>query len=289
MEMSMRQTDQGRLERLCARPSDGGAAGGNRIRIGCGCAGIERAEAYFFGQAFSPHRHDTYAIGITLRGVQTFRYRGEQQHCLPGQCHVLHPDELHDGGAGTDEGFAYRIIYIDPSLVQEALEGRPLPFVRSPVVNASLLPGGFSLLAWDLDAEIDDLARVDIAVAAAHLLVAASSGSPVKSAALAIAPVSRVRDLIAACPASRHSMDELERLSGLDRWTIARQFRALFGTSPSRFRTLRQLDRVRGLLTSGTPLAEAAVAAGFADQSHMSRRFKSAYGLTPAAWVSTIA
>ncbi|WP_331459548.1 AraC family ligand binding domain-containing protein, partial [Nonomuraea sp. SBT364] len=24
-----------------------------------------------------PHRHDTYAIGITLTGVQTFRYRGE--------------------------------------------------------------------------------------------------------------------------------------------------------------------------------------------------------------------
>ncbi|MDR3536550.1 MAG: AraC family transcriptional regulator, partial [Acetobacteraceae bacterium] len=29
--------------------------------------------------------------------------------------------------------------------------------------------------------------------------------------------------------------------------------------------------------------------AGFADQSHMSRRFKSAYGLTPAAWASAIA
>jgi AraC-like DNA-binding protein len=289
MKTSMRQTDQGRLERLCARPSEGGVGRGNRIRIGCGGEGIERAEAYFFGQAFSPHRHDTYAIGITVAGVQTFRYRGEQQHCLPGQCHILHPDELHDGGAGTDEGFAYRIIYIDPSLVQEALAGRPLPFVRSPVVNASLLPAGFSRLAWDLDAEIDDLSRVDIAVAAANLLVTASSGSRAKSAALAVPPVSRVRDLIAACPASWHSMDELERLSGLDRWTIARQFRTLFGTSPSRFRTLRQLDRVRGLLTSGTSLAAAAVEAGFADQSHMSRRFKSAYGLTPAAWVAAIA
>jgi hypothetical protein len=34
--------------------------------------------------AFAPHRHDTYAIGITLAGVQTFRYRSEQRHCLPG-------------------------------------------------------------------------------------------------------------------------------------------------------------------------------------------------------------
>ncbi|MFI4986205.1 MAG: AraC family ligand binding domain-containing protein [Alphaproteobacteria bacterium] len=246
-------------------------------------------EAYFLGQAFAPHRHDTYAIGVTLAGVQTFRYRGAQRHCLPGQCHILHPDEMHDGGAGTDEGFGYRIIYIDPRLVQEALGGRPLPFVRSPVVDASLLPEGFSSDVWDIDGEIDDIARIEVVVAVANLLVAASSGGLTKSAALAFAPVSRVRDLIAACPAKRHSMAELERLAGLDRWTLARQFRAMFGTSPSRFRTLRQLDHVRRLLKSGTSLAEASVEAGFADQSHMSRRFKSAYGLTPAAWVSAIA
>ena len=32
----------------------------------------DRIEARFSGAAFSPHRHDTYAIGMTLAGVQTF-------------------------------------------------------------------------------------------------------------------------------------------------------------------------------------------------------------------------
>jgi AraC-like DNA-binding protein len=188
---------------------------------------------------------------------------------------------MHDGGAGTDEGFGYRIIYINPCLVQEALGGRPLAFVPSPVVDASLLPEGFRSDAWDIDAEIDDISRIEVVVAVAQLLVAAASGGMPKSAALAVGPVSRVRDLIAACPAERHSMDELERLTSLDRWTRARQFRMLFGTSPSRFRTLRQLDHVRRLMSSSISLAEASVEAGFADQSHMPRRFKSAYGLTP--------
>src|SRR6266436_6203914 len=88
------------------------------IRVGEGSDGIERIEAYFPRHGFSPHRHDTYAIGITLSGVQTFRYRGEARHCLPGQCHILHPDEIHDGASGTSDGFAYRILYIDPCLVQ---------------------------------------------------------------------------------------------------------------------------------------------------------------------------
>jgi AraC-like DNA-binding protein len=81
----------------------------------------------------------------------------------------------------------------------------------------------------------------------------------------------------------------LERLAGLDRWTLARQFRAAFGTSPSRFRTLRQLDIARAALRRGLRPAEAALAAGFADQSHLTRQFKRAYGLTPARWACAAA
>ena len=36
-------------------------------------------------------------------------------------------------------------------------------------------------------------------------------------------------------------------------------------------------------------MAEAAADAGFADQSHMSRHFKRAYGMTPAHWVKLLA
>jgi AraC-like DNA-binding protein len=276
----------GRLERLCGCASGDVGGDGGRIRIGSGAEGIERLEAHFVGQAFSPHRHDTYAIGVTLSGVQTFRYRGGQRHCLPGQCHILHPDETHDGGSGTEDGFGYRIIYIDPWLIQEAIGGKPLPFVQCPVVDVARLPKGFVSTAWNIDEEIDDIVRIEIAVMAADMLFAVVPDCMMKPRSLAIDALSRVRDLIAAHPAGRHSMDELERLSDLDRWTLARQFRAAFGTSPSRFRTMRQLDHVRRLLKCGTTLAEASIEAGFADQSHMSRRFKSAYGITAGRWVS---
>ena len=42
------------------------------------------------------------------------------------------------------------------------------------------------------------------------------------------------------------------------------------------------------MIRSGRPLAEAALDAGFADQSHMSRMFKRAYGLTPGKWVAAL-
>src|SRR5689334_9727544 len=116
----------GGLERSGGRRSDS-------IRFGAKAYGVERAEVYFSTSAFEPHRHDTYAIGITTAGVQIFRYRGLRRICLPGQLHVLHPDETHDGAAGTDDGFGYRILYIAPELVRDALDGAALPFVAEPV------------------------------------------------------------------------------------------------------------------------------------------------------------
>ena len=278
-----------RLEGLCETVADDARTRGGRVRYGAGAQGIERLEARFPGQAFSPHRHDSYAIGITVSGVQRFRYRGAMQDCLPGECHILHPDELHDGGAATEDGFGYRIVYIDPGLIRDALGGRAaLPFVQSPVVKPSSLPGGLPLDVWEIDSDVDEMSRVDIAIRLANLLTS-SCGETIATGALAGAAVSRVRDLIAARPARRHALSELERVAGLDRWTLARQFRAMFGTSPTRFRTFRQLDQVRRLIAGGVPLAQASADAGFADQSHMSRHFKTAYGLTPAAWVSLTA
>ncbi|MCK2219437.1 AraC family transcriptional regulator [Actinomadura sp. ATCC 31491] len=260
---------------------------GQRLRFGQGAPGIERLEASLTGVAFGTHRHDTYAVGVTLSGVQTFRYRGERRHCLPGEWHVLHPDEPHDGAAGTDEGFGYRILYVDPHLVREALGGGPLPFVADPIVRPSGMHPSLLECLRRMDEPLEELARLEVALLVAAALrrhsgvTAVPARGPLASAALA-----RARELIAADPAVRRTVAELERVSGLDRWTLARQFRAAFGTSPTRFRTMRQLDLVRDALRRGTPLPEAALGAGFADQSHMTRMFRRAYGLTPGRWLA---
>jgi hypothetical protein len=59
------------------------ANGAERIRRGKELSGIERAEIHISSGGFSSHRHDTYAIGLTLSGIQTFQYRGTLRHCLP--------------------------------------------------------------------------------------------------------------------------------------------------------------------------------------------------------------
>jgi AraC-like DNA-binding protein len=270
------------------------AAGVDNVReymcIGQGTRGIERMEARFVGQAFSLHRHDSFAIGVTLEGVQQFRYRGSQRWCLPGDCHVLHPDEPHDGASGSTAPFAYRIAYIDPTLVQQALGGAPLPFVADPVVRLNASQWERLSPVWrEVEDGLEEMKSIEIGTAVADLLLEASGRTTPPTVTLPLEALLRTRALLAAAPATPHSAAALERVAGLDRWTLARQFRLAFGTSPTRFRTMRQLDRVRLAIRQGRSLVDASHDSGFCDQSHMSRMFKRAYGMSPARWAARIA
>ena len=82
--------------------------------------------------------------------------------------------------------------------------------------------------------------------------------------------------------------DELEAITGLDRYALSRHFRATYSTSPHRFLLMRRLQRARRMIEVGEPLAEIAIGAGFSDQSHFNRHFKKAFGLTPGRWSALV-
>ncbi|MER9980192.1 AraC family transcriptional regulator [Mesorhizobium sp. M0103] len=247
-------------------------------------AGIERIEARFHGNAFDLHRHDTYAIGVTLYGVQRFRYRGQTRQSLPGQIIILHPDELHDGGAGTEDGLRYRMLYLEPSLMLDCLGGGSLPFVGNAVVTDRDLRATLLSALGPLNQELDELFVVDFMTQLMQSL-ARHAGQPAKPVAkTAWRAASLARDYLEENVARIVRSDELEAITGLDRYALSRHFRATFSTSPHRFLLMRRLQRARRMIEADEPLAQIAIAAGFSDQSHFNRHFKKAFGVTPGRW-----
>ncbi len=272
--------------------SGAGASGtdGDWIRLASDAVAFERMEAFFSRQGYVPHRHDTYAIGRTLFGVQSFHYRGAARSSVPGATMVLHPDEVHDGWAGSAQGFLYRMSYIRPADIQQVLGGRPLPFIEHGISHDPRLFAAVDTLMRNIADRIDVLEYEDAIYDLARALEsAAGAGRTSGQRVPDYRAAERARSYLHTLPSGITTLKHLEVISGQDRWTLSRDFRALFGTSPYRYLVLRRLEQVKANLRTGSSPARAALLAGFADQSHMTRHFTKTYGISPSRWLRTLA
>jgi AraC-like DNA-binding protein len=80
-------------------------------------------------------------------------------------------------------------------------------------------------------------------------------------------------------------LDDLAALAGLSVCRFVTVFRRQVGLTPHRFVCRQRVRYARALLVDGVPAAQAALEAGFFDQSHLSRHFKSIYGVTPGRYL----
>src|SRR5262249_60053790 len=203
------------LERSCMTLSD-------QIRFEAPHAGLQRLSARFGGHAYDLHRHETYAVGLTLWGAQSFHYRGGLRTSRGGQVMVIHPDEPHDGHAGVDQGFAYRMLYVDPAAVSAALDGANPPFVPDVVADdpalADLLREAFA----DFPQPLEPLAQDALIGRLAELLAARGDGVKPKSSPTARKAVAQAREFLATEAHRTVSSEELERITGPDRFALAR-------------------------------------------------------------------
>jgi AraC-like DNA-binding protein len=266
-----------RLERSCA------PGGADWLLSEPPAHGVARLRARLQRAAYATHRHDTYTVALTESGVQEFDYRGGVHRSLPGQVVVLHPDEPHNGRAGTAAGFGYRTLYVEPAALMDAvraLDARActLPFLHTPVLDDRVLA---RVLAGAFSGPIEPLRAQSLVWSVARALCRATRRGGDASPAIEAAALQRAREFLGAHCTRVVRAGELEAISGLSRFELCTQFKRRFGTTPYRYLLMRRLDAVRVRLQRGERLSALALDCGFADQAHMTRVFKAAVGLTP--------
>lgn len=84
-------------------------------------------------------------------------------------------------------------------------------------------------------------------------------------------------------------LEDLAVLAGLSVCRFVTVFRRQVGLTPHRFICHRRIRHAKALLREGVPMAQAASEAGFFDQSHLSRHFKSICGVTPGRYLRDLA
>ncbi len=250
--------------------------------------GISFFKANFKKFSYDRHTHDEYALGVIEEGVQIFTHKGKSWTAPAGSIITVNPDEVHDGRALSESGYRYRMLYLDPELIQEILkehEGiREKLFFREPRIENSDLAGNLSrilnhLEKLDCREQLEAEALLYPLIAELFSTHAAGTGSrPMKKSTLS---VERTLEYIKSRASSNISLEELADIAGLSRFHFLRVFKEATGCSPHFFQIQKRLQIARQEIIRGSTLRDAALNAGFSDQSHLSRRFKAAFGMTP--------
>jgi AraC-like DNA-binding protein len=152
----------------------------------------------------------------------------------------------------------------------------------------------------DLWALIDDLRGPLVALACAPRLLgclarllagvaARPAQEPAPRAWRHVVGVGRVCDHLRAHVAESVSLDELASVAGLSKFYLLRAFRRAHGVTPHAYQMQLRLAHAWQYIVEGRPLSRATYDAGFADQSHLTRRFASLFGLTPARYARQLA
>ncbi len=253
-------------------------------------SGIETMRAHFEGHAYDPHWHDSYLVGITEQGVQQFNCRRQQHNSIPGKVFLLEPGDIHDGNAPQAGGFTYRTLYLEPNWLdcelraqfEHAPDNAQLSFAATLADDSRLA----TATANAFQAMHNDELRIVRQTALDNLL--AGLTSHLRWRAL-INPdprlpliAQRARDYLHAHLHQDVGLDDLARVTGVDRFRLSRAFKAAFGLAPHAYLIQLRLTRARSLLARGELPAGVAAALGFSDQSHLGRWFQRAYRMTPA-------
>jgi transcriptional regulator GlxA family with amidase domain len=95
----------------------------------------------------------------------------------------------------------------------------------------------------------------------------------------------KVREYVVSHIEENITIQVLASIVGLSRFHFTRAFKQSEGVTPHQFLLQCRVKRVQELLTATElPLSQIALAAGFSDQSHCSRRFRELVGITPSRY-----
>lgn len=251
----------------------------------CAMPGIEAVIATT-RHAYPKHFHAQFGIGLIEHGAQKSLSGRGQVEAGPGDVITVNPGEVHDGRPIGEQPRSWRMLYLEPAVVTATIGDFAAGNAHhrefsSPALTDTKAAESFRILFNSITgAPHNNLQQEQALLTLLARLLHVSEPRET-------APVPRLaKERLDDDPASPVTLAELARLCGMNRFQLLRSFQHATGITPHAYQIQRRIQLARKLIAAGTPLAESAAAAGFADQSHMSRQFSRALGVSPGTYAS---
>ena len=248
--------------------------------------------------AFKPHIHDRYVVWLNTGCGEHYSLKGETDILQPGTISIFEPGLVHANHPCAADKRHLCSFYVEPfffeDLAMQCSDGgsAAFGFERKTVKDREL----WACLARLHQSFFSESRNTDLdsgVVETFTSLVLRHGGARLKELpgkgcrSFSDTCDSRVNQAIDYFHANLDQEIRLKALAenlGCTQFHLIRLFRTHKGLSPHAFLLQIRLEHARTSLGKGLPISRISAAAGFSDQSHLTRAFKARYGITPRAY-----
>ncbi len=226
------------------------------------------------------HFHECYAIGFTTRGVFHSRVESETSCFYKNDIRVVNPYQLHQG---KSDSWGYLNFYPPVKLLKEinedvASKGEVPIFEKGNIRDEKLL---FLLKHFfnTFYKNESEMAIYECLIELLSYMVANYSSSKKRvfykrDKKIIQRSIEFINDNITNCI----TLDDISKNIGISKYHFLRIFKNQTGVTPHKFILYKRVELAKGMILKGEDISTASVKAGFSDQSHFNRYFKSFFG-----------
>ncbi len=233
-----------------------------------------------FTGRYRAHLHTTPVIGVVEHGRLGVTVGGVTHLLSPGSILLLDPFQVHEEFSVEPAGWSFRYFFpgsmpfthrFGAPVVQNAGLARSLVRVHRSLIAERETPSAAS------ETELIDVVRRAVTLAQ-------HQGVPRESPAAVV----RVRALLHQASSDGIRLSTLSRVAGMSAYHLVRLFRREIGLPPHAYYEQLRIARSKELLHDQRRLSDVACLVGYSDQSHFTRQFGSAAGVSPGKYAAMV-
>jgi AraC-like DNA-binding protein len=236
-----------------------------------------------FTHNFPDHFHEEYTIGVSVSGVQHFELQDKSFIVEPQSIFLIKPQVMHAHFPVADLGWSFKSLYLSPDLMGHLLRSTG---VHNKGYTPILLQDKFLYAGY---LRLHATRQVpDKTLLANFVNQLSTNANAIFELPDIIHPekIEAIKCYLSDRREQKLHLDKIAEIYRIDKYQLIRQFRQYVGVTPNTYLTILRIEKARKMINTGYPVVEAALEAGFYDQSHFHHSFLYYTGVTPGKFIS---
>ncbi len=230
--------------------------------------------------AYKPHIHNELSLGYIAEGSTDLTLNDVTIHYGSGDGVIIPPLMTHRCAPRDINHWAYVMLFVDPGYYSDVVG-----FKQAKKLTGNQTRKLTSFIEQLLVEKVPDTLEnilIELLLEFGEKSIAETTeentGDMVKN----------IHDYILNHVKDDITLDKLQEISGLNKFSIIRNFKKLYVATPAAFHLQYRVAEAKSLLSKGADVFDICGELRFYDQAHLIREFKKMYGITPGTYAEQL-